>query len=347
MTQNKTTIYDIAKLGGASPGTVSAVLNGTWKQRRIGEKTASRIQQIADEHGYTLNLQARGLRKARSGMAGFIVPVHDNRFFSSMSHAFEAEARNRGLCPVIASTSRDPEQEARTVETLIAYAIDFLFIAGASDPDTVSAMCKSANVPYVFLDLPGENARSVVSNNYGGAEMLTRRILETMPSVEDPRLAKPYYIGGGNNDYASTLRLKAFKDIVLSTGGQLTDDQILLCGYAPSHAESEIAGLCERLGGLPSGLFINSIRTFEGILSYFVNKPADFFANTSVGVYDYDPVSAFLQFPVHMVRQDSRGLVSKAFELLDSKDESARLIIIEPELVAPRTIYGSFFSDIG
>lgn len=60
----KVTIYDIAKLSGASPSTVSAALNGTWKSRRIGEKTVAKIQRIAEKNGYSTNMQARGLRQA-------------------------------------------------------------------------------------------------------------------------------------------------------------------------------------------------------------------------------------------------------------------------------------------
>ena len=111
----KPTIYDIARLCEASPSTVSAVLNGSWKTRRISEATAERIRAAASENGYSANLQARGLRQARSGMVGMILPVHDNRFFADMSQSFEAQARARGLCPVVVSTLRDPEEERRTV----------------------------------------------------------------------------------------------------------------------------------------------------------------------------------------------------------------------------------------
>ena len=43
----KTTIYDIARISGASASTVSAVLSGTWKERRIRENTAEAIRKIA------------------------------------------------------------------------------------------------------------------------------------------------------------------------------------------------------------------------------------------------------------------------------------------------------------
>ena len=65
-------------------------------------------------------------------------------------------------------------------------------------------------------------------------------------------------------------------------------------------------------------MFIKSIAVFEGALSYLVNLPADAFAEAAIGCYDYDPFGAFLQFPVHMVTQNPRELIRKAFELLDA-----------------------------
>ena len=77
----KPTIYDVAEQVGASPSTVSAVLNGSWTRRRISETTVENIRKAAAELGYATNLQARGLRQARSGLVGMIIPIHDNRFF--------------------------------------------------------------------------------------------------------------------------------------------------------------------------------------------------------------------------------------------------------------------------
>ena len=123
--------------------TVSAVLNGTWRKRRIKESTAELIRDLAEQHQYTANLQARGLRSSRSGLVGLLLPVHDNRYFSSMAQTFEAQVRSHGQCPIVVSACRDPEEERRTVETLISYSIDELFIAGATDPDGVHAVCEA------------------------------------------------------------------------------------------------------------------------------------------------------------------------------------------------------------
>lgn len=343
----KPTIYDIAKLSGASPSTVSAALNGTWKARRIGEETVRRIQKTAAKHGYSTNMQARGLRQARSGMIGMIIPVHDNRFFASLSQSFDSRARELGLCPVIASTLRSPEEEARTVETLISYAIDSLFITGATDPDSLSDLCAAANLPHIYIDLPGKDAPSIVSNNYHGAEQLTRQIVSEMQASDAPLRGRPYFLGGSVLDYATALRVDAFRAVATELCGSVADDQIISCGYAPRDATRAIEALCERIGGLPAALFVNSLTAFEGVMSYFVNLPPEAFAESVIGCYDYDPFAAFLQFPVYMIRQNSDGLVAKAFELFESQTTDPVLIEVEPELIPPRTIYKGPYGELG
>lgn len=73
ISRKKATIYDLSVLSGSSPSTVSAVLNGTWRKRRISQATAEAILQLADQHAYTANRQAQGLRHSRSGLVGLFL----------------------------------------------------------------------------------------------------------------------------------------------------------------------------------------------------------------------------------------------------------------------------------
>lgn len=331
----KATIYDIAEQVGASPSTVSAVLSGSWVKRRISETTVENICKVAAELGYATNKQARGLRQARSGLVGMIIPLHDNRFFSSLSQSFDTLARERGLCPVIASTLRNPSEERRIVETFISYAVDAIFIAGSTDPAQLGELCTSAKLKHIFIDLPGQNAPSVVTDNFSGAQLLTRRILDAMPSAAG---ARPYFLGGSVSDHATARRAAGFRQEVTEKGGVVADEQIIQCGYAPLNAASAITALRQRLGRLPAGLFVNSFSAFEGVMSHFVTLPPAAFTNTAIGCFDYDPFATFLQFPVYMIRQDAHGLITKAYELLDQGETAAIMHKVKPELIEPRTV---------
>lgn len=342
----KPTIKDIARLADASPSTVSAVLSGTWQARRISEATAERIRLVAREEGFSVNRQARGLRRGRSDMVGLILPMHDNRFFAAAAQSFEAEARRRGLCPVVVSTLRDPEEEVRTVERLVSYGLDALMVAGASDPQAVGAVCRAAGVEHVYLDLPGPDAPSVVSDNRSGARLLTETLLDRMVAQPGPR-GKPYFLGGSPSDVATARRIEGFREAVCHRLGEVGPAQVLACGYAPSRARAELAALRDRLGGLPAALFINSLTVFEGALARLVAIPMAELEGSAIGCYDHDPIASFLPFPVHMMRQNSEALVARAFEIIDAGASGSTVEEIAPELVPPRSILPSPFDDLG
>ena len=178
--RNKQTIYDIAEKAGSSPSTVASALNGSWQARRISKETVQRIQKIAESAGYSVNRQARGLRKARSGLAGMLLPEHENRFFAALSQAFATEVRRRGLCPAIVTTGRDPKMQATSLAELISYSVDVFVVAGASEPETLAKICRDASVPHVFVDQPCASAPSVVSDNFTGAADLTHHLIDRM-----------------------------------------------------------------------------------------------------------------------------------------------------------------------
>ena len=148
---------------GVSASTVGSILNGSWGRRRISKDLAERVLAVATTLGYRQNRQASALRTRRSGLIGLILPLHDNRYFSSRSEAFDAEAQRRKLCPVVVSPLRELDEEKRTVATLLSHNVDLVPIAGATDPDPFSAMCAESSVPHINLDLPATRAASVLT----------------------------------------------------------------------------------------------------------------------------------------------------------------------------------------
>ena len=331
----KQTIYDIAQQMGVSPSTVSAALNGSWKARRIKAETAERIIGLAGQMGYSVNLQARGLRTARSGLVGLILPEHNNRFFSDLSQRFTIEARSRGQCPIIIATQRNPKEEESTVQDLMAYSIDSLFVAGAADPLRISRICRSAQLPHVFIDQPCPDAPSVITDNETGARRLTEAIIETMrPPPQYPRPAQDrvYLIGGDARLHASSRRIAGFRAAINAAFGRCDDDQVIACGYDPEIARAELHRLYDRLGGLPAGLFANSINVFEALLRFLGQLPEAELQATSFGCFDYEPYGTLMRFPVHMIRQRHHLLIQRAYELLEKRAAGNVLLTVEPEV---------------
>ena len=334
MKNSKSTIYDLARLANVSATTVSAVLSGNWRQRRIAEDTAQRVLDLAAEHRFSVNRQASGLRTSRSGLIGMIIPLHDNRFFSGMAQTFETLARQRHLYPIVVSTLRDAALELETVRTLISYRVESLVVAGATDPDAISDVCRSHAIAHVNVDLPGRKATSVISDNYWGAQQLTLELIAKSRPVRAAARNRPYFLGGLATDHATARRIEGFTDAVRAELGEPDPGQIDACGYEPDLAEAAVAALYKRLKGLPRALFVNSTIALEGVVRFLKTLPHDELDQCTFGCYDWDPFGSMLSFPLRMVRQNVDGLLAQAFAILDAPaPDSPRIIEIRPILM--------------
>jgi LacI family fructose operon transcriptional repressor len=325
----KSTIYDIAEKTGSSTSTVSMVLNGNWARYRIKEETANRILECARELGYNVNMKARGLRLSRSGLAGMILPHYRNRFFAGLAETFEDQARSRGLCPIVVGTQRDPSLEVSVTETLLSQRVELLFIAGVRNPTPLNERCTAAGVPCINLDLPGDGAPSVVSDNRRGAQAITDVLIEKLLARGDPP-DELVLLGGVAGEYATEMRIAGFRDAFEARQITPAADAIECCGYNAAAAKRALAIRYGKLGRLPSGLLMNSITALEGMVHLMATLSADAWKSTVVGCFDWDPFAANLPFDVTMLRQDVQKIISEAFALTDNYDPTDRSLVLVP-----------------
>lgn len=325
------TIYDLATLAGTSASAVSAVLNGSWKKRRISEKLAARIKAIAEEQGYAVNIQASLLRRERSNIVGMIVPKYDNRYFGAMAERFEAIAREHGFFPVMTCTQRDPDLEMEAARALLSYQVDYLVANGATDPDRIADLCASAGVPSLNLDLPGNKSASVTSDNYAGAHRLTHLILDRCR--DELGYAGPLlFIGGRMTDHNTAARIQGFRDAHRERGIDVPTRHIVACGYSPDKAERAL----DTLGfDLPPGLFVNSTITLEGVVRWLNRTMPDHSGRLRYGCFDYDAFAAQLPDNVGMIEQDVDGMLKKVFEIIDGRIDTREHFLIPCILRTP------------
>lgn len=328
----KPTIHDIAQLAGTSASSVSAVLNGNWKKRRISQNLADRITQIADAQGYALNMQASALRKARSGIIGMILPLHDNRYFSSIAQVFEEMARARGLFPIVTCTQRDPKLELEAARALLAYQVEYLVCTGATNPDHITRLCNAAGVPTINLDLPGKLAPSVISDNFQGAYDLTRDLIRRTNS-EGPLM----FVGGRRDDHNTQARLRGFREALRDAGLAVAQGDVLDgCGYAASRTQAALQARLTTGADLPKGIFVNSTISLEGVMRWLRSRDASESDAIKLACFDWDPFAEMLADGIVMIRQDVDAMVTRLFNLIDKGDREIRVIEI-PTISLKRT----------
>ena len=313
----RVTIYDVATELGTSPSAVSAVLNGTWRKRRISQALADRIEAAAEAAGYAVNLQAAGLRRDRSRIVGMILPKYDNRYFGEIAERFEVMARARHLFPIITCTMRDPKLEATAARTMVSHQVDWLVATGATDPDGIADLCAAAGVQTFNLDLPGTKAPSIISDNFTGALELTRKVLDAC-EVEFGTAGPMLFVGGRAADHNTRERLRGFRAAHAERGLRVPSKFVLVGGYAAEKAEGALKRLGMRQPTLPTGFFVNSTISLEGVVRW-LRGHGTAAPPVRLGCFDFDPFAEFLEETVAMVRQDVDGLLAALFRLIDGQ----------------------------
>lgn len=305
------TIYDLAQIAGTSPSAVSAILNGTWKKRRISAALAERVGRIAEEQGYAVNLQASLLRRDRSRIIGMIIPKYDNRYFGAIAEQFEAMARDRGLFPVMTCTQRDPGLEVEAAREMISYQVECLIATGATDPDRIAAVCATSGVRSINLDLPGTAVPSVVSDNFGGARDLAGLILDRV--ARDFGTVSPlHFIGGRAQDHNTRERMRGFHAAHADRGLIVPQDHCIMHGYsaARTHAALSATNIADR-----TGIFVNSTIALEGVVRWLYGLPRQ--PDLRFACFDWDPFARFLPQNIGMMRQDVDAMLAKVFDFVE------------------------------
>ncbi|RAJ02588.1 LacI family transcriptional regulator [Chitinophaga skermanii] len=164
-------IKDIAKQAGVSPTTVSFVLNGKAKEKRISEQVSKKILKLASKLKYKPNQLARGLRTGKTKTIGLIVEDIANHFFANVAKIVEEEADKYGY-KVLYGSTEDNITKARGLLDVLEYRqVDGYIITPTPGMDKEIEALKHARKPMVLLDryLPQIPTNYVMVNNFQGA----------------------------------------------------------------------------------------------------------------------------------------------------------------------------------
>jgi LacI family transcriptional regulator len=171
-------IKDIAQQAGVSPTTVSFVLNGKAKEKRISEQVSKRILKIAAKLKYKPNQLARGLRTGKTKTIGLIVEDIANSFFANVAKVVEDEADKHGYKVLFGSTEDNEEKAKGLLEVLRYRQVDGYIITPTLSLDKEIA---SLQKPVVLMDRYFPNVKDfnyVVVDNFQGAFVAVSHMVE-------------------------------------------------------------------------------------------------------------------------------------------------------------------------
>ncbi|MCR5331291.1 MAG: LacI family transcriptional regulator [Lachnospiraceae bacterium] len=121
------TIYDIAKLSGVSPSTVSRVINNSGY---VGPEKREKVLKVIEEHEFRPNALAQGLSTRHSQTIGMLVPDVINPFYATTFVTLEKEAQKYGYNVILCNYSNDNDTTMRQIEILRQKQADVILQVG-------------------------------------------------------------------------------------------------------------------------------------------------------------------------------------------------------------------------
>lgn len=292
------TLEDIARLAGVSRSTVSRALNDS---PLLSQQTKERIQALAREHNFRINIAARNLRLRTSKTIGFVAPapqrfLAEDLFGLEMLGSIGNALHARGYdCLIIQS---DPHTASWDEQYIDSGRVDgFILIASDLKPPHIRTLLER-QAPFIVwgLPLPDASYCTVIGDNVAGGRLATEHLIRGGRQ----RIA---FLGGHEETSTVQNRFRGYEQ-ALGAAGRAVDPALVVYGdysYASGGAAMEL--LLERAPE-PDAVFVNSdlmaIAAITAIQARGKRVPED------IAVIGYDDVAiaSYTPLPLTTIRQN-------------------------------------------
>jgi LacI family transcriptional regulator len=173
------TIYEIAKIAGVSPTTVSKVINNYTD---VSDKTRAKIQKILNEQNFLPNAQAQFLSTKRTWTLGIVYFENlgvglNHPFFSGVIEAFKKQADKHGYSLLFGSKN-DRLKNDTFLEYFKYRAVDGIAIICTDPSDKETLELIESDFPIVVIDMFNKNTATVTSDNVEGCNLAIRYLYD-------------------------------------------------------------------------------------------------------------------------------------------------------------------------
>jgi LacI family transcriptional regulator len=161
-------IGDIARHLNISVTTVSFILNGKAREKRISDELAEKVLKYVKEVNYSPNQLAQSLRTGKTNLIGLIVENISNPFFANVARLIEENAYKKGFRIIYCSSENNTAKARELIKVFRERKIDAYIITPTSGTeDDVKALLQE-NLSVVLFDryFPDLPTNYVVVDNF-------------------------------------------------------------------------------------------------------------------------------------------------------------------------------------
>nr|WP_068891574.1 LacI family DNA-binding transcriptional regulator [Pedobacter panaciterrae] len=168
--EKKVSIKDIAKLLGISISTVSFVVNGKAKEKRISEPLTKKVLELVEELGYKPDALAKSFRTGKTNIIGFLVDDISEPFFSGIARFIDEKASQKGYKIIYSSTKNNKSKAQELLQIFQDRHVDGYIIALPYGLEDEVKSLTMGRKPVVLFDryFPDLETDYVIINNHQG-----------------------------------------------------------------------------------------------------------------------------------------------------------------------------------
>ncbi len=320
---------DVARMAGVSSATVSYVVNNG--PRPVSPETRARVLDAIDKLGYRPNAVARNLRRQRTTTLGLILPDAQNPFFAEVARGIESVALEHGYVVIQCHSDFSAARELQFVETLYGERIaGVLWFPTSGDAGPANRLAEY-RVPLVVIDRlgPGIHAPSVVADNFHGAYLATRHLID-LGHRRIGCIARPSDLSH------SEQRIRGYLQALQDGGIAPDEDLIVRSGYRPEAGRVAALELLRR-SPAPTAIFAYNDFMAIGALRAAYERRLRVPEDLAVVGFDNIPQAALTCPALTTVSQAKTELGRQAARLLldmiDGRTPETNQIVLGVELV--------------
>jgi LacI family transcriptional regulator len=127
--EKKISIIEVAKRLDVSPTTVSFILNGRSKEKRISDEIRDKVLKFVEEIGYKPNSLARSLRTGKTNTIALMVESISDPFFGHIARNIEEKAYKSGYKILYSSTGNNTDKTKEFLKMYEERHVDAYIIA--------------------------------------------------------------------------------------------------------------------------------------------------------------------------------------------------------------------------
>lgn len=287
------TLEVVARVAGVSPATVSRILNGS---AHVSDRKRDAVMSTIKTLNYRPNALARGLAQGRTNSIGVLTQDIASPFYGEALRGVEDALAGTGMIPLFASGHWNLQDEIERMEHLLSRRVDgVIVLTGKLSDAQIQEYAGTVPIVVTGRQQSGKNVTSLTIDNYLGAQIATRHLIE----CGHTRIA---HVAGPPDHIDANDRLRGYQQ-ALAEAGIAYDPELI--AHADFHEPGGVLAINQLLASRKAftAVFASNDQTAFGIqlaLSrHGIRVPDDI----SVVGFDDLLVSSYMIPPLTTIRQ--------------------------------------------